>query len=347
MVVLCFILFSPRSEYKFSKKELVQLSIPTSAQAVPFAGGTAYLNAAEGKLFYLNAKGNPLWGFEGAVDGMRLVAGHNSLAAYISTKLQMISKDGALLFSKTYDYPIQKLAMGNDIYVILQMPEGTVSNLLVLNSKGEVIDTLTEQTNQRLLDFGTFGNNGIWVITVDTGGISPEYKFSTYRYDPQKRITVSHNESGQIIYRPVFGENTISLVCSDEIIAIDYTGKEQRRTRVNGYEYLASSSGSKAEDVLLAKLDAAGNRIPDFDELLCVNSQGQAFKLNVNEPVVSAAVTKEYYYIFTKYKILRYDKKKLKVKEYIVPEPVNGVVGENDNHILLFCNKAVYNLALS
>lgn len=332
IVTACVLIFRPRP-YQQLGSELIKLDIPGDSQICPFASGAVYINSEAQSLHFIDQEGNEQWGFTNAVAEMGMTSSANRLAIYISTKLQMLDSSGNMLFSANYQYPIQKMAVGDSVIAMLQYTGDSARQVLVIDSEGQTLDTLTEPSGQNIINFGIFGDNGsgVWIITVDHSSISPTYRFSTYRYEEQKRITVSYADDGQVLYKPIFYSSSIALIGSSEIVGIDYTGAVLYRTRTNGYEISQENTGT---DMLLLRTQPDGLRADSSAEMMCVSNDGESLKLLSDESILGAYSTEKYYYIFTQNNMLRYDKGNMNKVEFTMPEKITEII-PSDGYILL------------
>lgn len=332
IVTACVIIFRPHP-YRQLKDELIKLDIPGGSQICPFASGAVYINSEAQSLHFVDREGKELWGFTNAVDEMSMASSANRLAIYISTKLQMLDSSGNIVFTANYQYPIQKMAVGDSVSAMLQYTGDNSRQIMVIDSKGQTLDTLTEPSGQSILNFGVFGDSGsgVWIITVDHSSITPAYRFFTYRYEEQKRITVSYSDDGQVLYQPIFYSSSIALIGSSEIVGIDYTGAVLYRTRANGYEIGKENTGT---DMLLLRIQPDGQRADFTNEMMCVSNNGESLKLYLDESILGAYSTEKYYYIFTQNNMLRYDKGNMNKVEFTMPEKIIQIIPSN-GYILL------------
>lgn len=332
IITACVLIFRPRP-YQQLGNEIIKLNIPGSSQICPFASGAAYIDAETQSLHFIDQAGEETWGFTNAVPEMNMASSSNRLAVYISTKLQMLDNSGNVIFTANYQYPIQKMAVGNTVSAMLQYTGDSARQVLVIDNNGQTLDTLTEPSGQNIINFGIFGENGsgVWIITLDHSSITPSYRFFTYRYEEQKRITVSYADDGQALYKPVFYSSSIALIGSSEIVGIDYTGAVLYRTRANGYEMNSPDTGT---DMLLLRTGADGQRAQASNEIICVSNTGESLKLFSDEMILGAYSTEKYYYIFAQNNMLRYDKGNMKKVEFTMPEKISEII-PSDGYILL------------
>ncbi len=320
-VALVFI-FAPKSYARLDNKITIT-DIDPKHYLIPFQEGCAYIDKTKSELYYVNNDNQLLWGYKGEIDQLKTRSSTKRLAVFGSSKLQMIASSGEYLYSKTYNYPIQDIVISNNLCIMYQV-HGAKDFLSVINSEGDIIDTIMQQDNEIFLSYGIFSTDdtSIWIITANTSGIKPIYRFTTYRYEDTKHITVSYSDYNQIIYKPIFLEKKISLLGSHEVINIDYSGKVLSRTRCVGYE-LKEKNFSNNSNVLL--LSSVENNISANKKILCILDSGISYFIEEDMPIIASAVTDKYIYVFSSAYMYRYDIKTLYKTTYPLPEMVENV----------------------
>lgn len=320
-ITLAFLL-APKPEGRLDNK-LLLTDLSPSYEIIPFDEGCAYIDNEKGELYYQDSDGYVMWGYSGTTDQMKTRASTGRLAVYASSKLQMISSSGEFLYSKVYDYPIQDLRISDNLCIMLQI-HGAKNYLNVIDSQGEIIDTIEQKENEIFLSYGIFttDNSSVYIITANTSGISPIYRFTTYRYQDQKHITVSYSEYNQIIYNPVFQSDKISLMGSHEIINIDYSGKTLSRTRCIGYESKENNYSNNSNVLILSSV----SQNPDADKkLLCILNTGVSYFIEEDYKIIASAITKKYLYVFTEHYLYTYDINSLYKVTYPMPQNIKNV----------------------
>ena len=341
-VALVFI-FSPKSYARLDGK-ITLTDIDPNHYLIPFEEGCAYIDSknGEGEIYYVNNDNELLWGYKGEIDQLKTRASTKRLAVFGSSKLQMLASSGEYLYSKTYDYPIQDLRISNNVCILYQV-HGAKDFLTVIDGQGEIIDTIVQQDNEIFLSYGVFSTDetSIWIITANTSGIKPFYRFTTYRYEDTKHITVSYSEYNQIIYAPIFLEKKISLLGSHEVINIDYSGKVLSRTRCVGYENKENNYSNNSNVLLLSSVE---NSESSKQKVLCILDSGISYFIEENMPIIATAVTKKYIYVFSSAYMYRYDIKSLYKTTYPLPESINSI--KVNGYICYLSGNSVHRLIL-
>ena len=143
VIVLLTVVFG-RSEKSIKLSDFKLLPIHAESNFTVFAGGIAYIDDTENCIYYLDDRGEVMWGFSGTVDGMALYAGETKLGVCVGKKLQVINQEGILEFSKEFENSIAAVAMGEKLIAVsLSSSDDTI----ILNSTGEEIDRITSNSN--------------------------------------------------------------------------------------------------------------------------------------------------------------------------------------------------------
>lgn len=341
--VVLSVIFSPK-EYSRLDDKITKTDIDPNHFLIPFEEGCAYIENKNGQseLYYINNDNELLWGYKGEIDQLKTRSSSNRLAVFGSSKLQMVDSSGEYLYSKTYDYPIQDLKISNNVCIMYQV-HGAKDFLTVIDKNGEIIDTIVQQNNEIFLSYGVFSTDetSIWMITANTAGIKPVYRFTTYRYEDTKHITVSYSEYNQIIYAPIFLEKKISLLGSHEVINIDYSGKVLSRTRCVGYENKKNNYSNNSSVLLLSSVE---NTEGSNKKVLCILDSGISYFIEEKMPIIATAVTKKYIYVFSSAYMYRYDIKNLHKTTYPLPESINNITV--NGYICYLSGNSVYRLIL-
>ena len=150
VIILLSVIFGGR-EKSVKLSDFKQLPIHAESNFTVFAGGIAYIDDTQNCIYYLDDRGEIMWGFSGTVDGMVLYAGETKLGVAVGKKLQVINQEGILEFSKEFEHSIATVAMGEKLIAVsLSSSDDTI----ILNSTGEEIDRITSSSNFTNIRFG-------------------------------------------------------------------------------------------------------------------------------------------------------------------------------------------------
>lgn len=329
VIVLVATLF--KSDVKSVKMgNFKRLPIQAGSNFTVFAGGIAYIDETENCIYYMDDRGEVMWGFSGTVEGMTLYAGENKLGISVGKKLQVINREGILEFSKEFEHSIATVAMGEKLIAVsLSASDDT----LILNSTGEEIDRITSSSNCTNIRFGIYGaGNSVWVITVENSGYSPKYQLSTYKYDTEKKQTVTFEVDNQMIYNAIFDENLCYILGTEKIMVrdCDYTGSVNLDYTVNGFDVV--SFGKIKKDLHLLLL--SGGRLKAI-------SGGTIADIACEEPLNYAVVSQKNYYGFSRYFMYQFKPFSSKVTKYRLPLKIERVI-QGNGYVLVESDGALY-----
>ncbi len=298
---------------------------------VAFAGGAAYIKGEE--LFFVDDRNEVMWGFKGATADMSLYAGEDKIAVAVGKKLQVITSEGTLKFTKEFNKNISAVAVGkNLIAVSLSNSDDTI----ILNSTGEEIDRIVSSVNNTNIRFGTYSGSSVWVITVENSGYSPKYLLSTYKYDGGKTQTVTFSDDTQMMYDAVFNDNVCYIFGTEKIMVrdCDYTGSVNEDYSVNGYDVIACGKIKKSVSMMLMN----NGRLKAIGEKGMIN-------LECEEKILFGAVSTKCYFGFSNYFMYTFKAKNGKAKKYRFPVRIDNV-RNGDNYVLIESGNSVYRYAL-
>jgi hypothetical protein len=312
-------------------KKLQAMPFTAESTYVAFNGGAVYIQ--DDKLYYVDDRGEVMWGFEGAQEGMRLFSGEDKVGVAIGKKLQVITSDGALKFTKEFNKNISSVAVGkNLIAVSLSSSDDTI----ILNSTGEEIDRIVSNVNNTNIRFGTYSTSSVWVITVENSGYSPKYQLSTYKYDSGKTQTVTFSDDTQMMYDAVFNDNLCYIFGTEKIMMrdCDYTGSVNKDYSVNGYDVIACGIIDKSVSMLLmnnGRLKAIGEK-----GMISIDSE---------EKILFGAVSSKCYFGFSNYFMYTFRAKDGKAKKYRFPVRIDNVT-QGEGYVLIESGNEVYRYTL-
>lgn len=329
VIVLLTVVFG-RSEKSIKLSDFKLLPIHAESNFTVFAGGIAYIDDTENCIYYLDDCGEVMWGFSGTVDGMALYAGETKLGVCVGKKLQVINQEGILEFSKEFENSIAAVAMGEKLIAVsLSSSDDTI----ILNSTGEEIDRITSNSNCTNIRFGVYGaGNSVWVIAVENSGYYPKYQLSTYKYDTEKKQTVTFEVDNQMIYNAVFDENLCYIFGTEKIMVrdCDYTGSVNLDYTVNGFDVIACGKMKKDVHMLLmsdGRLKAIGG--------------GKVMNIECEEKLNYAVVSQKNYYGFSSYFMYRFKPSSGKTVKYRLPLKVERLI-QGSGYVIVESDGAMY-----
>jgi len=314
-VVILTVTIASKKSKQLDNDKLTPLNVSADSDYILLGDGIAYIDG--GNVYYVDDRGELMWGYSGVVELSQMVSSKNHLGMFVGKKLQVISVSGASVFSKEFDSNISSVAMGEKLIVIkLSDSDDTV----ILNYTGEEIDRITSGTNCTNIRYGVYGESSVWVITVENSGFAPQYMLSTYKYDSGKTQTITFQDDSQMIYNASFSDNLCYIIGTERIMVrdCDYTGSVNYDYNVNGYDVVSSGIIGKSLHMLLINngiVKAIGNK--------------NSFNLACPEELSFAVVSKKYYYGFSKYFMYRFSVDGKKCVRYGFPLRIDNLVSAN------------------
>ena len=333
ITVLLVIIF--HTDIKTVKRSSLK-NMPFSAQStyVPFAGGAVFIDNNENRLYYVDDRSEIMWGFAGTTEDMKLYASVSRAAVTTGKKLQVVNKDGTLVFSKEFDKAISDITLGEKLTAVaLSHSDDTI----ILNAAGEEIDRITSNSNCTNIRFGVYTSDSVWVITAQTSGYSPVFQLSTYKYENEKTQTVTFDTDNQMMYDAVFCDNLCYIFGTEKIMVRDcnYTGAVNNDYSANGYDVVASGLISGKMHILLmnnGNLKAIGEKA--VKDVPC------------EEKINCAAVSQKGYFGFSNYFMYKFNPKNGSYKKYRFPVKVDGLV-QGDGYVFITSGSTIYRFDIS
>lgn len=311
-------------ERKVKMRDLKQMTVNID-RAVPFLRGVAYIDGEN--IYYVDDRNEKMWGFSGATEDMFLFSGKTRLACVTGKKLQIVNQKGDFAFSHEFDTNISSVSVGEKLIAV------NLSNsdeMIVLNGTGEEIDRITSETDCTNIRYGVFSDESIWVITVENSGYVPKYRLSTYKYDTEKRQTVTFEVDNQMIYSAVFYENLCYIFGTDDVMVRDcnYTDTVKIDYAINGYDVSDYKRIGKNLNVLLLN---NGN-------LKCIGKDGLK-TVKCEEKINHAFILGKNYYGFSDYFMYKFSPDSLKGTKYRLPIKAEKIIDGEDFVLIISDNK--------
>ena len=332
IVIICISVSGNMKSVKENDLEL--LPFKKDSTYVPFAGGAVYIDDAKNEIYYVDDRNEVMWGFSGTVADMELYPGNNKIGVTIGKKLQVLDKDGTLVFSKEFEKNISSVAVSDRLIAVsLSNSDDTI----ILNGSGEEIDRIVSQVNCTNIRFGVYSEGSVWVISVENSGYRPEYQLSTYKYDTEKTQTVTFTDDSQMMYDAVFNDKICYIFGTERIMVrdCDYTGSVHRDYTVNGYDVVSWGIIDKNVNMLL-------NNDGSFK---AIGEKG-IVDLDCEEKLNFAAISEKGYYGFSSYFMYKFKVSDGKSVKYRFPIRIDNVI-QGDGYVFIESGENVYRYSLN
>lgn len=332
LVVVLLAAILPGKDKAVKMKQLQEIKIPVGCRYWPFAGGAVYVDENEQQLCCFDDRGELIWGFSGVVKDMNVVTGKNKIGVTVGRKLQVIDNTGNLVISTEFARPIASAALGEKLVAVSLTHS---DEILILNTTGKEIDRITSSSDSTIIRFGVYGDNSVWVITVDDAGYSPRYQLSTYKYDAAKTQTVTFEDDSQMMYDAFFDEKICYIFGTQKLMVrdCDYTGMVNEDFVVNGFDVVAKGRIGKNTAILLKNERAA-----------MAISNGKTKEIVCEEPLNALLVAGQNYYGFSEYRMYRIHPDSGKSEGFRFPVRIDDVA-QGDGYCLIRSGEKIYRFA--
>ena len=211
---------------------------------------TAKLTASNENLFYLSGSqldcvdfgGKEKWSSEFAGSGYSVAVSDTLECVYNGTSASVLDTKKNVLFSvPAAEYTFLDAKCGSSCVAILSCLQGDTAlyYIRVFNYAGEEIYR-TSYENADVLSFDLFGDtDNLWVLTLDTTGVSPVSRISTFS-PSQNAMTGTIDISDQLISDVFYADATMYLSGTYNLLSYDTFGQKQQSTLVYGLKCIDS-----------------------------------------------------------------------------------------------------------
>lgn len=330
-VIIAVIAFATtKREGKVKISEFTRLDVNIE-RFVPFLSGVATIEGEN--IYYVDDRNEKMWGFSGATEDMILYAGSERLGVSAGRKLQVLSADGKLAFSKEFEKNISSVVIGKKLIAVNLSGS---DDMIIVNSTGEEVDRIASEVNGTNIRCGVFDDGGIWVITIENSGYTPKYHLSTYRYDTEKKQTITFEVDDQMMYNAVFDGNLCYIFGSEDIMVRDcnYTDSVKFDYSVNGFDVVDYKKIGKNINMLLLN---NGN-------LKAINASGLK-DYYIEEKISWAHISSKNYYGFNKYFMYKIKPSTTKYSVYKLPLAIDEMINAGE-YVLIMSGGQLYHYAV-
>lgn len=226
--------------------EAVELPAYAGQDCVALNESAAYY---DGTLLYaLKDTGLQKWSYlAGANAGFHV--GEGGVVSWTGAQVTLLNEDtGNTVFSVTMPKNVLSAHAGSLFVAVCTGEEDDVT-MVILDHNGKVIESI-DKPNLTVLDYGFFNNGNLfWLMTLDTDGMVPTSKLSTYK--PGKMETGSIVDSEQVVYKVLFNSTKIRAVGTSYARTYDYTGAEDKASRLLVYGWYMQDIYGSGENPLM------------------------------------------------------------------------------------------------
>lgn len=266
------------------------ISLPTPDKEGIFPWKDGVLSVYQNKLICNNLDGSSPWG-SGSVDlpvtGMKARREGDFTVVWGGKNIMVVEKDGRIKNNKVNEAPgeVVLAVPGVTTYAAITQEENQHRLRVYSMKDGSEIDEVLFPYAS-VLDMGYFGDKSgqIWVLTVDSHGVQPITKLTTYL--PGKNSTRSIPLRDEIGYRAVLQEKQTYLVGTHTMTYWENTSQKQS-TLVYGWN-LQDVFTEKNGSVSFLFSPAGGDENGQISSLWYINTAGREYRIPMPAGVIRA-----------------------------------------------------------
>jgi hypothetical protein len=277
--------------------------------------------AHEGVLHCIDAQNGERWVADLFAQDVSLSASGSVVAAYDVTTIRVYDPDGTTLFDRAFQQTICSVACGTGALAILLEDDSGVFSAVVTDLEGRILDTITNIPGRHVMDLGLYGKDMLYVLALDTSGVSPISCISTYR--PGQAMTGSITSDGQLFEKLFFSGDQIFAVGTSYVISYSYTGLESSRMLVYGWQVRAWDMSSGAPLMVFAPR-TPGQTENRISTIRIASLPGYDRPVYLPPGCVDVVSGRGRFFCFTKSAAYAYNKDGVLLKTYTLPAEVDA-----------------------
>lgn len=182
--------------------------------------------------------GKDVWSVKLPSDNLSVAVSDNLICAYNKTTLQVLNTNKENLFAITSENEVSDVRCGlsHVSYLTTLTNESGVTSphIIVFDQAGTKIDDVELQA-ESVLDFGfTRDSDTLWVLTLDTSGVAPISRISTYA--PGQSITGVIDINNTLVEKVYFDQDNIVASSTNQLSYYNYFNEELDSLTVYGLE---------------------------------------------------------------------------------------------------------------
>ena len=240
LLIVAISIFSAPTRVRSARGRMRSMPF-TADNFVPFADGAVY-TTDDGKLYHISETGTLNWGFDNAVDTMKLTAGPSLLTCYGGNKLQIISKSGQLIASPTFEGEIVDVRSSASLVCASVHLTDNSTYLAVLSSGGENLASLTLLSGQQLVNFGiSEGGAEVWMLSVEESA-RPVYQVDIHSFSSgEHKLTASIPVEDEAVYAVELNRKGLFLTGTQSLRTYNSTNQLTEQQNIYGRQLIASA----------------------------------------------------------------------------------------------------------
>lgn len=299
-----------------------QISLVKPEEAVQRFGDN-YVASDGVRLSFYNKNNEMAWSFSPDALEKRFHSSNNLMVVWWGANMSILDGTGARKYDETLKGDIS-LGRAGAKHVAVYIP-GQEKEIVVYSAENGLQADAFPLNGKTLLDFGFYSDqDSIWLLLLDTGGVTPVTTLSTYRPG------VSENglyRFDQIVYRVVWGPNGLNVIGSRDVTVIGADGETLPNPSpiVYGWQYLDSAETRDGVSILFALSSEAVSGKPSRLKLVTNGAVPSEKEIHLPGGCMAAFVTSKNVYGIAPNAIHAVSLDGALTQDYALPETLSGI----------------------
>jgi len=181
----------------------------------------------------LDDQGIVLWNLTLPLTGtLQVSADHQLIGIHNQQSFALINPSGDLLYYQDFPTGIERFQTGSTM-VALQSQDADGRFIQVYKNDATAVETLRFPL-RRILDYGFYQGDQLWVLLMDDNAVSPSCRVSTY--NPGVSLTGMIFVPNQLVYKVlVTAQKEVVAIGSQSVVCYDAVGKRQEELSITGW----------------------------------------------------------------------------------------------------------------
>ena len=332
-----------------SKKDLSDtvISLPFSDSNSYVMAGSYIVYTEEDYLKCVNSSGSEVWQIHLLSSGLELTSHKNKIAAAGNELLQVVDSQGKQYFTTKVIGDILSARVCDNkaaVYVQQKLAEDTLSYLFVFDMSGNNIYEL-DVTDKYILDYGfDYNSDLLYLLELDTTGVVPISRISTYRPETQSMTGVKELKD-QLIKSIYIIDGTVYALGTNQLIKYTSLGENEKEIVVYGWmleDFFLLNQSDPRFVYIPSNTDANGINI-----VRIIRSNGSEVSINLPPDVFSVIYMQEKVYCFTGTTIYTYTSNGKFLRSLTLPIEIDDADSAFEGYVIIKADGAVSLLPLS
>lgn len=328
-------------------------SLEDSIETLPFKEDASFVTTAntivyldEDYIRSLNENLTVQWALRLGSANLDLVCRNNKISAYGDGLVYVLDSAGRQFFSTRVDGNIISARLCDNkaaIFVQQKVAEDTQSYIISFDMKGSVLYQL-DVSDRYILDYGfDYDSDLLYVLELDTSGVAPISRISTYRPETQSMTSVKELKD-QLTERIYIIDGTSYALGTSELIKYVTLGENEKETVTYGWmleDFFLEGQNDPKFLYVPSNSDETG-----IDIVRIIRSNGSETTINLPPKVFKVLYIEDRVYCFTQSKIYSYTTNGKFLRSFDLPYAIDGARRAFGNKVYLTAEDTVYLMPL-